>query len=82
LERAIALCRSSLLKNRYHLPTIRTLLTVLHESGMEKEAKEMLSLLVKLQPHFSIDQYLAAGGKSPLRQRVANAIRQLQVSSI
>jgi predicted Zn-dependent protease len=80
-DRAIALCQSSMLKNRYHLPTIRTLFIAQHESGLDIEARETLALLLKLQPQLSVDQYLAAGGKSPLRQRVANAFRQLGVGS-
>jgi adenylate cyclase len=76
-ERAIELCRSSLLKNRYHLPTIRTLLIAQHELGFEKEAKETFSLLMQLQPHLTVQQYLAAGGESPLRQRVAKALTHL-----
>lgn len=76
-ERAIELCRSSLLKNRYHLPTIRTLLIAQHELGFEKDAKETFSLLMQLQPHLTVQQYLAAGGESPLRQRVAKALTNL-----
>ena len=76
-DRAIVLCRASLMKNRYHLPTIRTLLIAQHELGLEKEAKETFTLLTQLQPHLTVQQYLAAGGESPLRQRVAKALTSL-----
>jgi TolB-like protein/class 3 adenylate cyclase len=76
-DRAIELCRASLMKNRYHLPTIRTLLIAQHELGLEKEAKETFTLLTQLQPHLTVQQYLAAGGESPLRQRVAKALTSL-----
>ncbi|MCY1555256.1 hypothetical protein D9M68_918960 [compost metagenome] len=76
-ERAIELCRASLLKNRYHLPTIRTLLIAQHELGYAEDAKETFALLMQLQPQLTVQQYLAAGGKSPLRQRVAKALTSL-----
>lgn len=76
-ERTVELCRASLQKNRYHLPTIRTLLIAQHELGLVSEAKETFSLLIQLQPHLTVQQYLAAGGESPLRQRVAKALTNL-----
>lgn len=73
-DRAMELCRSSLQKNRYHLPTIRTLVTAAFESGHIEEARSAFSTLLVLQPDFSIERYLAAGGKSPLRVRGAKAM--------
>ena len=80
-DRAENLCRSSLLKNRYHLPTIRTLVLAQHELGHTEKARLTMSLLLSLQPNLTIDQYLSAGGQSPLRQRVASAFRELGLKS-
>jgi tetratricopeptide (TPR) repeat protein len=80
-DRAEGLCRSSLVKNRYHLPTIRTLVMAQHELGHTEQARKTMSLLLSLQPNLTIDQYLSAGGQSPLRQRMANAFRELGLKS-
>jgi TolB-like protein len=74
---AETVCRSSLLKNKCHLPTIRTLAMAQHELGHTEQAQQTMSLLLSLQPTLTIDRYLSAGGQSPLRQRVANAFRAL-----
>ncbi|MCW5652722.1 hypothetical protein [Hydrogenophaga sp.] len=75
--RAIDLCKASLRKNRYHLPTIRTLLISQYELGQRQEAQETFTLMRQLQPQLTVQQYLAAGGSSPLRQRVAKALTRL-----
>jgi adenylate cyclase len=74
---SIELCKSSLLKNRYHLPTIRCLIVSQYETGKLVDAKETLQLLLSMQPDFTLDKYLAAGQGSALRQRVANALAGL-----
>jgi adenylate cyclase len=76
-EDALKFCRSSLQKNRYHLPTIRCQLVAQFELGKLDEAKQTFDLLLGLQPSLTLSHYLAAGGQSPLRQRVANALAKL-----
>lgn len=76
-ERAIALCKASLMKNRYHLPTIRCLIVAQLESGGADAARESFQLMRTLQPDLTISKYMASGGQSPLRKRVANALTQL-----
>jgi adenylate cyclase len=79
--RAIDLCKSSLLKNKYHLPTIRCLIASQYEAGRVQEAQETFKTLKALQPDFTVDAYLAAGGESPLRRRVAGALADLEKRS-
>lgn len=76
---AARLCRASLKRNRYHLPTIRTLMIAEYEDGQIDRAKEALALLLSLQPDLTISRYLAVGGKSRLRQRGAQAMQALGV---
>jgi adenylate cyclase len=76
-ERSIELCRASLLKNRYHLPTIRCLIVSQLETGAVDAARETFHLMRTLQPDLTIDKYMASGGHSPLRKRVANALTKL-----
>lgn len=76
---AIELCRASLSRNRYHLPTIRTLLTAEYESGHVDDARKTLALLLTLQPELTISKYLSAGGESQLRQRGAQVMQALGV---
>lgn len=78
-EKAIKLCKESLLKNRHHMATIRCLLVSQYESGRRDEARLTLELLKRLQPQMTIAQYLASGGNSALRQRVANAMTHLGI---
>lgn len=76
---AARLCRASLKRNRYHLPTIRTLMIAEYEDGQIDRAKETLALLLSLQPDLTVSRYLAVGGKSRLRQRGAQAMQALGV---
>lgn len=76
-DRAIELCKASLMKNRYHLPTIRCLIVAQLESGSPDAARESFQLMRTLQPDLTITKYMASGGQSPLRKRVANALTQL-----
>ena len=77
-SRAIELCQSSLLKNRYHLPTLRCLIASQYETGQMHEAQQSYKTLKTLQPDFTVQQYLVSGGASPLRRRVANALSDLE----
>ncbi len=75
LDMVIRVCNASLLKNRYHAPTLRTLMVALHESGQENEAREVFQLICQLQPELSLNRYLSYGQESALRQRVANTFK-------
>jgi adenylate cyclase len=73
-EKALALSRSSLARNRLHRPTVRTLLTAAFEAGEMDEARDMFHTLMRLQPDLNMASYLASGGQSPLRLRGARAL--------
>ena len=77
LQQAIEMCRSSLQKNRYHLPTIRALLICQYEIGEIAEARKTLELVRALQPDLTVAKYLASGSQSPVRQRGARALAGL-----
>ena len=77
LQQAIDLCKSSLLKNKFHLPTIRAMLICQHELGQIEEAKASFNLMRSLQPDLTIEKYLASGSQSPARQRGAKALEAL-----
>ncbi len=77
LNQAIHYSRSSLNKNRYHLPNLRILLTAQFESGQTEEAKETFALLRSQQPDLTVTQYLSSGSLSPLRQRTARVLESL-----
>jgi tetratricopeptide (TPR) repeat protein len=80
-QESVKFCHASLQKNRYHLPTVRCLLVAQYELGAIDDARQTLSLLLSLQPNLTLNHYLAAGGQSPLRQRVANALSKLGLPS-
>ncbi|QHE86604.1 adenylate/guanylate cyclase domain-containing protein [Hydrogenophaga sp. BPS33] len=80
-QEAVRYSHASLQKNRYHLPTIRCLLVAQYELGATEEAREAFQLLLSLQPNLTLSHYLSAGGQSPLRQRVANALSNLGLPS-
>ena len=75
--RAIQLCKSSLLKNRYHLPTIRTLVLSLFEAGQVTEAAEAAKQLRELHPTFRLSEYRATASKSPARMHMAKVLQTL-----
>ena len=77
LSQAVDLCRSSLAKNRYHLPTLRAMLIAQFEMGLVREAHETFALIMALQPDFTLTKYLAAGSHSRLRQRGAHVLSQM-----
>jgi adenylate cyclase len=77
LDEAVALCRSSLAKNRYHLPTLRAMLIAQYELGQAKEARETYDLILALQPDLTLTKYTAAGSHSRLRQRGAKVFAEL-----
>lgn len=79
-DKAIEVVQASLGKNRYHLPTIRTLMIAQYESGNVDAARETAKLMLSLQPDLTVQRYLSSGGRSPLRQRVARAMAVLGVN--
>jgi predicted Zn-dependent protease len=77
LKQAIDLCRSSLQKNCFHLPTIRALMMCQFEVGEIEDARKTFELMRSLQPDLTIEKYLASGGQSPVRQRGARVLSEL-----
>ncbi|MDT4847189.1 putative PEP-CTERM system TPR-repeat lipoprotein [compost metagenome] len=73
-SRSIALCKSSLCKNRYHLPTIRALLFGQYEAGLTEDARQTFELLRQLQPDLTVSRYLASGSQSKTRQHGARVL--------
>ena len=76
-DQVIEQCNSSLKKNRYHLPTIRSLMTAQHELGAREEARKTFEVLLALQPDLTLEKYLSSGGESPLRRRVAKVMESM-----
>ncbi|MEZ5643951.1 MAG: adenylate/guanylate cyclase domain-containing protein [Burkholderiaceae bacterium] len=74
LERSIAFCKSSLSRNRYHLPTVRALLFGQYEAGQIDDARKTLDLLLQLQPDLTVSKYLASGSRSKTRQHGARVL--------
>jgi adenylate cyclase len=78
LENAVAYGRRSLRAHKGHVPTLRLLLTAQAELGRLDEAKETLDQLRAKAPTLTVSSYLATGSAdSPMRQRMANAMRRL-----
>lgn len=77
MQRAIELSLSSLKKNRYHLPTIRTLVIAQYEADAMEDAAATFKLLMSLQPDLTVSKYLFSGNQSPLRRRGAKAFAAL-----
>lgn len=77
-EKALVAARRSLMKNRYHLPTLRVLLGAQGESGLLDEAKATLDEILKQVPDLTVQKYLRMGSAdSPVRQRQATVLRRL-----
>lgn len=78
LELALAYGRKSLKANKHHVPTLRLLLTAEAELGRLEEGRKTLSELRAEAPDLTVASYLAMGSAdSPMRQRVAEAMRRL-----
>jgi TolB-like protein len=77
-EQAITCSRKSLRANKHHVPTLRLLLTAQAELGLIDEGKETLGQLIGEAPGLTVSSYLAMGSaESPMRKRMARALRQL-----
>lgn len=81
-ELAMELCHASLKKNRFHLPTLRTLVTASFEAGKTEECRSAFDVLIALQPDLTLEKYLAAGGRSPLRIRGAKALEAMGLRQV
>ena len=77
LEKAVEMCKSSLRRNRYYLATLRVLMTAQYELCQVAEARLTLEQLIALQPGLSVAKFLSYGSTSPIRVRVAAALRGL-----
>ena len=78
LEQALACGRLSLRAHKHHVPTLRLLLTAYAELGKIDEGKAIMAQLRAEAPELTVSSYVSMGSnESPLRQRIANAMRQL-----
>ncbi len=78
LEQALACGRLSLRANKHHVPTLRLLLTAYAELGKIDEGKAIMAQLRAEAPELTVSSYVSMGSnESPLRQRIAHAMRQL-----
>jgi len=76
--RAIACGRQALRANKHHVPTLRLLLTAYTEAGQIDEGRAFLDMVRAQAPGLTVSSYLSMGSAdNPLRQRFANAMRQL-----
>lgn len=76
-ERSIEYCKSSLTRNRFHLPTVRALLFGQYEAGHIEEARKTFQFLLQLQPDLTVSRYLASGSQSKTRQHGARVLSAL-----
>lgn len=75
---AIACGLQALSVNKRHVPTLRLLLTAYAEAGQIGVGRAVLHQLRALAPGLTVSSYLSMGSAdNPLRQRFANAMRQL-----
>ena len=76
-ERAIELAQRSLKANRLHASTYRVLAIAQALSGQIDEAKDAVGQLLKLEPGFTVERFLARspGADYDIGQRFAEALR-------
>lgn len=78
LEHALTCGRKSLRAHKHHVPTLRVLLTAHAELGQMDEGRAVVAQLRAEAPELTVSSYLGMGSQeSPLRQRMANAMRIL-----
>lgn len=80
LPKAIETFGASVLRNQCHLPALRGLMTAQYEAGQVDAARLSLARVMALAPGLTIKQFLSTGAQSPVRQRVAHALRSLGVA--
>jgi adenylate cyclase len=78
-DKAIEASRASLRRNRYQLPTLRSLLIAQFESGLLSQAQETLTELRTLDPGLTVARYLSVGRESNLRRRIAQVMTSMGV---
>jgi adenylate cyclase len=77
-KQAIACGRKSLRALKHHVPALRLLLTAQAESGHISDGKDTVGELLIEMPDLTVSSYLSMGSEeSPMRQRMALAMRQL-----
>lgn len=76
LDRAIALCESSLRQNRHHPSTWRAYIAALHAAGEGARAREAALCLLEIAPQTTVRAYLerSAGAQTALGERVASGM--------
>ena len=77
LTECITMSSASLKQNRFHPPTLRTLMTAQYESGQEAEARKTLEWLRTIQPRLTLAEYLKYGKPNPQRKRIASVFTAL-----
>ena len=77
LAQCIAMSSASLKQNRFHPPTLRTLMTAQYESGQEVEARKTFDWLRSIQPRLTLAEYLKYGKPNPQRKRIASVFTAL-----
>ena len=77
LAQCIAMSSASLKQNRFHPPTLRTLMTAQYESGQEAEARKTFDWLRSIQPRLTLAEYLKYGKPNPQRKRIASVFTAL-----
>lgn len=73
LAQCIATSSASLKQNRFHPPTLRTLMTAQYESGLEAEARKTFDWLRSIQPRLTLAEYIRYGKPNPQRKRIVSA---------
>lgn len=77
-EEGITTARRALALDRFHAPTLRALVVGYGESGQDEAARKTFQELLKVQPDFSIDRYLAMGSsQTQTRQRLVEVIKRI-----
>lgn len=82
-DRAIQLATASLKSNRSHTSTYRALAVAQAMSGDLANARRTAEALLKLEPEFTVAQFLkrSPSGSQPIGRRYADALRQAGVPS-
>ncbi len=78
-KEAIELCLLSLKRNRYHVSTLRVLLTAQVESNLIREAEETFKQIRAIQPNLTLRGFLAYSSQSALRIRGAAALKAMRL---
>jgi adenylate cyclase len=77
LAQCVATSSASLKQNKFHPPTLRTLMTAQYESGQEAEARKTFEWLRSIQPRLTLVEYMKYGKSNPQRKRIINVFKAL-----